>query len=105
MNAFNHKAESAIYEKNQLNGFWAPDDYYAFVNTFKYETEKVTLDKYTLIETEGTRTVYNWSQYFSPAMLKQEFTKSVLEVEALFSDVAGRPFNPESNEMAFVARK
>jgi len=104
LNAFNQKAESATYEKNQLNGFWSPDDYYAFVNCFKYETEKVTLDKYTIIEAGGARTVYNWSQHFSPSMLKHEFTESSLKVEALFSDVAGQSFNPESNEMAIVAR-
>lgn len=105
LNAFKQKAESASYEKNQLNGFWSPDDYYTFVNNFKYETEKVTLDKYTIIEAARTRTVYNWSQHFSPAMLKRAFTESGLKVETLFSDVAGRPFDPESNEIAVVARK
>ena len=105
LNAFTQKTESATYEKNQLNGFWSPDDYYAFVNTFKYEAEKVTLDKYTIIEAERTRTVYNWLQHFSPSMLKHEFKASDFKVEALFSDVAGQAFNPESNEMAIVARK
>jgi cyclopropane fatty-acyl-phospholipid synthase-like methyltransferase len=105
LNAFDQKTESATYEKNQLNGFWSPDTYYAFVNTFKYEAEKVTLDKYTIIEAERTRTVYNWLQHFSPSMLKQEFTESGFQVEALFSDVAGQAFNPESDEIAIVARK
>ena len=50
LNSFNQKEESATYELNQLNGFWSPVDYYCFVNTFKYEKEKVTLDKYTIIE-------------------------------------------------------
>ncbi|MCP3955909.1 MAG: class I SAM-dependent methyltransferase [Desulfobacterales bacterium] len=105
VNAFTQKAESVTYEKNQLNGFWSPDDYYAFVNSFKYETEKVTLDKYSIIEAGGTRTVYNWLQHFSSSTLKHEFTESGFIVEALFSDVAGRLFNPESNEIAIVARK
>jgi cyclopropane fatty-acyl-phospholipid synthase-like methyltransferase len=105
LNAFNQKVESATYEKNQLNGFWSPDNYYGFVNNFKYEAEKVTLDKYTIIEAESTRTVYNWLQHFSPSMLKHEFTASNFKVEALFSDVAGQAFNPESDEIAIVARK
>jgi len=105
LNAFNQKVESATYEKNQLNGFWSPDDYYAFVNNFKYEAEKVTLDKYTIFEAGRTRTVYNWLQHFSPAMLQHEFTENSFEVETLFSDVAGQVFNPESDEMAIVARK
>ena len=40
--AFNKVEEKAIYEKNQLFGFWSPDDYYAFVNTYKYEEEKIS---------------------------------------------------------------
>jgi SAM-dependent methyltransferase len=38
--AFNKRKEAATYELNQLNGFWAKEDYYGFVNTFKYDTEK-----------------------------------------------------------------
>lgn len=65
LNSFNQKEDSATYELNQLNGFWSPGDYYCFVNTFKYEKEKVTLDKYTIIEKSQSRVVYNWLQHFS----------------------------------------
>jgi len=60
LNSFSQREESATYELNQLNGFWSPDDYYCFVNTFKYEKEKVILDKYTIIEESRSRVVYNW---------------------------------------------
>jgi len=60
LSAFEQKEEIATYEVNQLNGFWSPKKYYAFLNTFKYDEEKVVLDKYTIIELERTRTVYNW---------------------------------------------
>lgn len=59
LNYFNKREESALYELNHLNGFWSPEDYYCFVNTFKYEKEKVTLDKYTIIEKSRKRIVYN----------------------------------------------
>jgi len=65
LNSFNKKEESATYELNHFNGFWSPDDYYCFVNTFKYEKEKVILDKCTIIEESRKRIVYNWLQYFS----------------------------------------
>ncbi|MHC4856105.1 MAG: class I SAM-dependent methyltransferase, partial [Planctomycetota bacterium] len=41
LNIFNQKQESAAYELNQLNGFWSADKYYGFVNSFKYDKEKV----------------------------------------------------------------
>lgn len=103
LNMFDQKEESATYELNQLNGFWSPEDYYCFVNTFKYVEEKVTLDKYTIVEASRTRVVYNWLQYFSPETLEKEFVESGFTLDKLYSDVAGTPFSPESTEFAVVA--
>jgi 2-polyprenyl-3-methyl-5-hydroxy-6-metoxy-1,4-benzoquinol methylase len=105
LNSFNQKEESATYELNQLNGFWSPDDYYCFVNTFKYDKEKVILDKYTIIEESRKRIVYNWLQYFSRDSLRKEFEENGFKVDELYSDVAGKTFAPESKEIAIVAKK
>jgi SAM-dependent methyltransferase len=105
LTAFQEREETAIYELNQLNGFWSSNDYYGFLNTFKYDNEKVILDKYTIIEADRTRTIYNWLQYFSPEALKGEFEECGFTVEKLYSDVAGSPFDSKSSEFAIVARK
>jgi len=105
LTAFDQREETAIYEANLLNSFWSPNKYYGFLNTFKYEKEKVILDKYTLIETSRTRTVYNWLQYFSPETLEREFMMCGFTVEKLYSNVAGSPFDSETMEMAVVAKK
>ena len=105
LNSFVQKEESATYELNQLNKFWSPDDYYCFVNTFKYDQEKITLEKYTIIEKSQTRVVYNWLQYFSTETIRQEFEESGFKVEELYSDVAGTSYNLEATEIAIVAKK
>ena len=105
INSFNQKEESANYELNQLNGFWSPEDYYCFVNTFKYDKEKVILDKYTIIEESRNRIVYNWLQYFSRESLVKEFEDNGFKIEEIYSDVAGKAFSPESGEIAIVAKK
>lgn len=105
LNLFNDRAETAAYKHNQLDGFWSPDDYYGFLNVFKYEEEKVTLDKYTIIEKNRKRVIYNWLQYFDRDSLKKEFETVGFQVEAFFSDVAGTPFSEQSPDMAVVARK
>lgn len=105
LNIFKTREETATYERNQLDGFWSADDYFGFVNTFKYDNEQVTLDKYTIIEKERTRVVYNWLQYFSRESLTREFEESGFTVEAIYSDVAGAEFSPDSPDMAIVARK
>jgi len=105
LNIFNQKEETATYELNQLNGFWSSNDYYAFMNTFKYEQEKVTLDKYTIIEESQKRVVYNWLQYFSKDTLKKEFVDAGFKIDKMYSDVAGKIFTPETPDIAIVARK
>ncbi len=105
LTAFEQREEASMYEANQLNGFWSPDEYYGFLDTFKYDREKVVLDKYTIIEASCTRTIYNWLQYFSHDALKMEFKECGFTVESLYSDVAGLPFDTKSSEFAIVARK
>jgi len=106
LNAFEKKSESATYEKNQLFGFWSPNDYYAFVNTFKYEDEKVLLDKYTIIEADQpTRIVYNWLQYFSFDSLQAEFNQNGLVISERLANVAGGEFKPKHDEFAVIAGK
>ena len=105
LNSFKQREESATYELNQLNGFWSPEDYYCFVNTFKYEKEKVVLDKYTIIEESRQRVVYNWFQCYSKDSISSEFEENGFVIKELYSDVAGSPFDSESKEFAVVAKK
>lgn len=105
LKAFEQREDTAIYESNLLNGFWSPNKYYGFLNRFKYEDEKVALDKYTIIEADRTRTIYNWLQYFSPDALKAEFESCGFNIDNIYSDVAGKPFDLHSDEFAIVARK
>jgi cyclopropane fatty-acyl-phospholipid synthase-like methyltransferase len=105
LNSFNQREESATYELNQLDGFWSPENYYCFVNTFKYDKEKVILDKYTIIEASRERIVYNWLQYFSPESLRKEFEENGFKITEQYSDVAGKTFDAESPEFAIIAKK
>jgi len=105
LSAFEQREEIATYEVNQLNGFWSPNQYYGFVNTFKYDEEKVALDKYTIIELDRTRKVYNWLQYFAPEDLEREFIEAGFSVKGLYSDVAGTPYDRKSSEFAVIANR
>jgi cyclopropane fatty-acyl-phospholipid synthase-like methyltransferase len=105
LNAFSEREEKAVYESNLLDGFWSPDKYYGFLNTFKYEKEKVVLDKYTIIEADRTRTIYNWLQYFSPEDVATEFAACGFAIDNYYADVAGTPFSSQSKEFAVIANK
>ena len=105
LNYFDQKDELSTYEFNHLNNFWSPDDYYCFINSFKYNDIKVTLDKYTIIEKKRTRVVYNWLQYFSMESLKKEFEENNLIINDIYSDVSGKDYDSRSLEFAVVSGK
>jgi len=102
---FEKTTESSACEKNQLGGFWSPDDYYGIVNVFKYLEEKISLHKYTIVEESRIRTVYNWLQYFDVVMLERELSGAGLAIAETYADVAGAPYRPDAPELAIVAVK
>ncbi len=104
LKAFVCKEEKTSFEINLSDGFWSPNKCYVFLNTFKYENEKVILDEYTIIEAGRIRNVYNWLQYFSPDSLERELKASGFMIQSIFSDVAGTPFEPDGSEFAVIAR-
>ncbi len=105
LKGFAERTETALYEHRQLNGFWSDNDYYGFLNTFKYDDEKVVLDKYTIVEKAGSRVVYNWLQYFSQEMLLKELKAADFNIQAIYSDVAGSDYSENSSEFAVIIEK
>jgi hypothetical protein len=104
LNAFDQKVESATYSVSPSNGFWSSEKYYCFLNTFKYNDVKVTLDKYTIIEKNRTRQIFNWLQYYDKESIAEEFTASGLRIERYLANVAGDEFNADGDEFAIVAK-
>lgn len=105
LNAFKQREEGTSYGMNLLDGFWSTGRYFGFLNTFKYDEAKVVLDKYTIVEEERVRTVYNWLQYFTPEALQEEFEQAGLTLQEQYADVSGAPFAETCSEFAVVGRK
>ncbi len=100
---FEAREETTIYARDLMDGFWSPERYFGFLTTFKYTEERVLLDKYTIVDREHTRHIYNWLQCFTPAEIESEFAACGLDVAALMGDVAGRAYDPDAGEFAVLA--
>lgn len=105
LQAFSAKQEGIICEKNQPNGFWSERPYFAIVGSFRYDDEKVSLDKYTIVEENRQKQIYNWLQYFTPESLGLEAYASGLHIEELYGDVAGSPYDATNPEFAVVMKR
>ena len=105
MKGFEDREETVTFKKNLLDGFWSPEMYYGFLNTFKYDDAGVVLDKYTIIEAKRTRVVYNWLQYFSTESLQEELEEAGFNQLNFYGNVAGEPFDESAFEFAVVGRR
>lgn len=105
LESFAQREEQAVYEINLLNKFWSAEDYFGFLNTFKYNEEHVILDKYTIVEKNRMRIIYNWLQYFNQDSLIAEFESNQFKVTDIFADVAGSMLDSGGLEMAVIAGK
>jgi cyclopropane fatty-acyl-phospholipid synthase-like methyltransferase len=95
--------EGVTYSVNPVNNFWSSGVNFCFKNTFKYDAEKISLDKYTIIEKDRTRTIYNWLQHFNEESIRDEFAESSLRIDKYLANVAGDVFDPSADEFAVVA--
>lgn len=105
LKAFEKREERTVCEVNLMNNFWSPRKYHGFVQTFKYDREKVILDKYTTIEVDRIRIFYNWLQHFSREMIENELETHGFRINDFSSDVAGSVYESESEVLAIVAGK
>ena len=100
----NVNPDVAIDEK-LMGSFWAPGDYVGIQQTWRYDAESVSLDRYTILEPDDTWQIYNWCQYFSVESMTAELENAGFQVQELCSDFAGSEFDENSALMALVASR
>lgn len=105
LRSLQERTETVMYAPQLMDGFWAPNPYHGFLHTFVYKSERVTLDKYEIIESTRTRTIYNWLQYYDVPSLSRELASSGLRVEEACGDLTGTELTPDPTEFCAVATR
>jgi cyclopropane fatty-acyl-phospholipid synthase-like methyltransferase len=105
MKRFTEGAEKSTYGFSAKSDFWSPEPHHIFEVTFKYEQEKVLLEKYTLIDNDKKSEFFNWHQCYSQQSLQELFQENGFWIEGYYSNVAGDPFEGDSAIFAVIARK
>lgn len=96
--------EGAVYAPDLMGGFWSERPYHGFQHTFRYEEERVSLDRYDVVTEDGTRVFHNWVRYFTPDTLTAELAGSGFTPDEVHGDLTGAPYDPASGQFAVVAR-
>jgi SAM-dependent methyltransferase len=97
--------ESVAFSEQMMDGFWSAEPYFGFLHTFRYDDEKVALEKYVIVERQRQTEYFNWFQHYSLASLTAEVESAGLVVSEAFGDVAGEPFDDALPEFAVVVRR
>jgi len=105
LKAFEEIEEMSTCRYGLMDGFWTEENYYGFLNIFKYKSEKLILDKYTIIEKKRIWNVYNWLQYYSIEMLEKELKESGLRIKEYYADISGGRYGEESTEICVIIGK
>jgi SAM-dependent methyltransferase len=96
--------EMAAFGEGMMDGFWSAQPYFGFQNTFRYDEDKVALEKYLIVERDRQSEYFNWFQHYSLESLTAEVASAGLVVAEAFGDVAGEPFDTALAEFAVVVR-
>ena len=105
MQFFESAEEKITFEYSDGGGFWSEAPYYLFSNTYKYEAEKLYLDKHVIYEKARVREIYNWLQCYSVESLRDLFGQNGFEMRDRYKNLAGEAYDGNSIEFAVVAGK
>ncbi len=97
------KQESTHIEDKLMGGFWAEGDYVGIQRSFVYPQQKLSLDRYVIVEPGETWQVFNWFQYFTPQDLQQELNAAGFAVGQMAGDLTGEPLETDGDFIAVIA--
>jgi cyclopropane fatty-acyl-phospholipid synthase-like methyltransferase len=102
-NRYEHVPETCRIEEQLDDGFWAAGDYVGVAQTFRYDSVRVVLDRYLIVEPHRTRWVHNWFAHLTLEQLTSELDGAGFSVEEALADVTGTTFDPHGDTVAVVA--
>jgi len=100
---FRQRRESATYDSELMDGFWAAEPYFGFATTFLYPELMLALDRYLIVENDRSWEVFNWLQYFTPQILGSELVDAGFSVRPPLDMVSGNAWQGGSREFALIA--
>ena len=99
-----HQIENRWYVAE--HGFWREERHLVLEEGFGYPREEAFVNQYTIIEEDGTATIYrNWFQTYSPTTIIRELEESGFLVEVVGANLRGDAYTDASEWIGIVAQK
>lgn len=104
MGSLAKKEECTLIEDNLMYGFWAAGDYVGIQRSFVYPDERLSVDRYVIVEPSETWEIYNWFQYFSAGDLQRELVAAGFVVDEMYGNLLGEPLRENGDYIGVIAR-
>lgn len=98
------RAGAGVLRTVTYGRFWSDRPYFGFHNTYRYEREHVSLDKYEIYDADRKRTFFNRVRYFTPEELTGELIDAGFANVDIFGDLTGSPYDSEAPWFAAAAK-
>ena len=87
-------------------GFWRPHPCLELHQTFWYDDTATELRQATIVDPDGTATVYRvWDQTYTPEAIGEVLAQQGFRVREQRADLAGAPYGPGSPSLGLVAER
>jgi SAM-dependent methyltransferase len=97
------KEECTLIDNQSMNGFWAKGDYVGIQRTFVYPDERLSLDRYLIVEPKETWQIFNWFQHYTPESLQAELRHAGFAVVQMVGDLTGKPLKSGGDLIGVIA--
>lgn len=102
---FDEISESTQFYHVEHDGFWTEKEHFVFENVYKYEKEKVILDKNTVIEKNNTFTIHNYLKCYELDEIINELVENEFILADFYSDIKGTEYNELSKSITLIVKK
>jgi SAM-dependent methyltransferase len=97
------KEECTLIDDQLMNGFWAKGDYVGIQRTFVYPDERLSLDRYLIVEPNETWQIFNWYQHYTPESLQAELRHAGFADFKMVGDLTGKPLEIDGDIIGVIA--
>lgn len=97
------KEECTLIDDQLMNGFWAKGDYVGIQRTFVYPDERLSLDRYLIVEPNETWQIFNWYQHYTPESLQAELRRAGFADVKMVGDLTGKPLEIDGDFIGVIA--
>ena len=88
------------------SGFWKPGRHLVLEHGFDYPEQSIFLNQYIVLEADGYVSVYrNWFQDYDVESITEELEEGGFNVESVWSDLTGTPYQKDTEWIGVAARK